>query len=135
MYGTLTLYGLTFQTTSISVNAQTSQSYNPRCRLNDPGLGSSAFARHYLRNHILFSLPRGTKMFQFPRFAPVLLVMSLQLIGFPHSEIFGSILVCKYPKLIAAYHVLLRLLKPRHPPFALAFFFSYDEIAYTIINK
>ena len=30
-------------------------------------LGSSAFARHYLRNHWLFSLPRGTKMFQFPR--------------------------------------------------------------------
>ena len=30
------------------------------------GLGSSAFARHYLRNHWLFSLPQGTKMFQFP---------------------------------------------------------------------
>ena len=28
-------------------------------------LGSSAFARHYLRNHWLFSLPQGTKMFQF----------------------------------------------------------------------
>src|SRR5690606_22781561 len=28
-------------------------------------------------------------------------------------------LVCSSPKLIAAYHVLLRLLSPRHPPYAL----------------
>ena len=41
--------------------------------------------------------------------------------GLPHSEIFGSILVCKYPKLIAAYHVLLRLQEPRHPPYALIY--------------
>ena len=33
------------------------------------GLGSSPFARHYLGNHYLFSLPAGTKMFQFPAFA------------------------------------------------------------------
>ena len=36
---------------------------------NAVGLGSSAFARHYSRNHSLFSLPWGTKMFQFPQFA------------------------------------------------------------------
>lgn len=35
------------------------------------GLGCSGFARHYYRNHWLFYLPRGTKMFQFPRFPPV----------------------------------------------------------------
>ena len=34
---------------------------------------------------------------------------SLQLVRLPHSEIFGLILICKYPKLIAAYHVLHRL--------------------------
>ena len=33
------------------------------------GLGSSPVARHYWGNHCLFSSPRGTKMFQFPRFA------------------------------------------------------------------
>ena len=33
----------------------------------------------------------------------------LQIIRFPHSEILGSILICKFPKLIAAYHVLHRL--------------------------
>ncbi len=40
-------------------------------------------------------------------------------VGFPHSEIFGSKPVRGSPKLIAAYHVLLRLLAPRHPPNAL----------------
>jgi hypothetical protein len=40
--------------------------------------------------------------------------------GFPHSEISGSTPVCGSPKLIAACHVLHRLLAPRHPPYALS---------------
>jgi hypothetical protein len=40
--------------------------------------------------------------------------------GFPHSEISGSKPACGSPKLIAACHVLLRLLLPRHPPCALS---------------
>ncbi len=39
--------------------------------------------------------------------------------GLPHSEIHGSKLVRSSPWLIAAYHVLHRLLPPRHPPNAL----------------
>ena len=39
--------------------------------------------------------------------------------GFPHSEISGSMDICPSPKLIAAYHVFLRPLVPRHPPCAL----------------
>ena len=38
---------------------------------------------------------------------------------FPPSEISGSLAMCAYPKLIAAYHVLHRLLMPRHSPCAL----------------
>ena len=38
---------------------------------------------------------------------------------FPHSEICGSKLICSSPQLIAACHVLLRLLMPRHSPYAL----------------
>ena len=38
---------------------------------------------------------------------------------FPHSEISGLSLICSSPKLIAACHVLLRLLMPRHSPCAL----------------
>ena len=40
--------------------------------------------------------------------------------GFPHSDISGSMDICSSPKLFAAYHVLHRLLVPRHPPCALS---------------
>ncbi len=40
-------------------------------------------------------------------------------IGFPHSEIHGSKVMCTSPWLFAAYHVFHRLLVPRHPPCAL----------------
>ena len=40
--------------------------------------------------------------------------------GFPHSDIAGyKRSFDSSPTLFAAYHVLLRLLLPRHPPFAL----------------
>ena len=39
--------------------------------------------------------------------------------GLPHSEIHGSKLVSSSPKLFAGFHVLHRLLLPRHPPNAL----------------
>ena len=72
----------------------------------------------------LFSLPAGTKMFQFPAFASLLtaVIAALQAAGLSHSEIRGSRDICSYPRLIAAYHVLHRLREPRHPPDALAFF-------------
>ena len=40
--------------------------------------------------------------------------------GFPHSDTPGSKSVCDSPRLIAAYHVLHRLLVPRHPPCTLS---------------
>ena len=123
LYGSFTLYGLPVQARSSSDFHQIARSYNPRRRRNDSGLGCSAFARHYLRNHILFSLPIGTKMFQFPTFALYITVTGLQPVGLPHSDISGSKVVCTSPKLFAAYHVLLSLLEPRHPPFALLFLF------------
>ena len=72
----------------------------------------------------LFSLPPGTKMFQFPGFAsvPRARIITLQVTGLSHSEISGSRAICAYPKLIAAYHVLHRLREPRHPPDALTCF-------------
>ena len=47
------------------------------------------------------------------------MITSFALVGFPHSEICGSVPICGYPQLIAACHVLLRLLMPRHSPYAL----------------
>ncbi len=45
--------------------------------------------------------------------------------GLGYSEIRGSKVICTYPQLIAAYHVLHRLREPRHPPCALTYFLSY----------
>ena len=47
------------------------------------------------------------------------IVTELFSAGFPHSDICGSQDMCSLPQLFAAYHVLLRLLVPRHPPYAL----------------
>ena len=63
-------------------------------------------------------------MFQFPGFPSAHYVFmyrytDITLYEFPHSEIFGLKVACTSPKLIAAYHVLHRLLAPRHPPYAL----------------
>ena len=49
-------------------------------------------------------------------------IIVLQTIGLSHSEITGSKVICTYPVLIAAYHVLHRLREPRHPPCALNYF-------------
>ena len=46
-------------------------------------------------------------------------VVRLQRTGLPHSDTTGSIDICSSPALFAACHVLLRLLEPRHPPYAL----------------
>ena len=63
-------------------------------------------------------------MFQFRRFPTYTYLIQCTLTeycsaGFPHSEISGSTVICTSPKLIAAYHVLHRLLMPRHSPCAL----------------
>ena len=44
---------------------------------------------------------------------------SLTAVGLSHSDICGSKIICIYPQLFAAYHVLHRLQEPRHPPYAL----------------
>ena len=63
-------------------------------------------------------------MFQFRRFPTYAYLIQRRLLeycssGFPHSEIPGSMDICSSPRLIAACHVLHRLLMPRHSPCAL----------------
>ena len=73
---------------------------------------------------MFLSFPPPTKMFQFRGLAHFR-VLGLLPAGLSHSEILGSILVCKSPRLIAAYHVFLRLQEPRHPPYALYYFLTF----------
>src|SRR6266542_4129679 len=63
--------------------------------------------------------------------------------GFPHSDIPGSKTVCVSPRLIAAYHVLHRLLVPRHPPCTLSSLTGFSKVlqlcipsvSYSIVNE
>ena len=48
-----------------------------------------------------------------------LMVTGVCPVGFPHSDIHGSMPACGSPWLFAAYHVLRRQSVPRHPPCAL----------------
>ena len=94
----------------------------PRSRRNGSGLGSSAFARHYSRNHYCFLFLCLLRCFSSAGSPPNSRMSGLQPDGLPHSEIRESSLICSYSRLIAACHVLLRLQEPWHPPCALGYF-------------
>ena len=96
--------------------------YNPRNR--SPWFRLIRFRSPLLAESRLLSLPPGTEMFHFPGLTLLTLCIQMRVLllhrrGFPHSDISGSAPVCGSPKLFAAYHVLHRLLAPRHPPYAL----------------
>ena len=107
---------------------------SPALRRTDPSTPPHAsvlgfrlfpFRSPLLRESNFLSLPRGTEMSHFPPLASFRLCIQrtmtgLPPVGFPHSDIPGSKTVCVSPRLIAAYHVLHRLLVPRHPPCTLS---------------
>jgi hypothetical protein len=73
----------------------------------------------------LIYFPPGTEMVHFPGLTRTRLCIQRAVTWFyqdrfPYSEIPGSKPACGSPRLIAACHVLLRLLVPRHPPYALS---------------
>ena len=104
----------------------------PRTALcNVSGLGSCAFARHYLRNHFCFLFLRVLRCFSSPGSLRSLNGDTIARAGLPHSEIRESMSICLSSRLIAAYHVLLRLQEPRHPSCALfSFLFSFRRRIY-----
>ena len=99
------------------------------------GLGSCAFARHYLRNHFCFLFLRVLRCFSSPG-SPHHSMVSTNVDGLPHSEIRASRDICSSARLIAACHVLLRLREPRHPSCALLSFpfFSRKSSLFTLFG-
>ena len=78
-------------------------------------------------------------MFQFTTFPFLKLCIYLRMTelfsaGFPHSDICGSIVICTSPQLFAAYHVLHRLLMPRHSPCALCSL-TFTRLLYLITSS
>ena len=80
---------------------------------------------------VYFLFLRVLRCFSSPRWPLHKQMSCLQHDGLSHSEIGGSKVICTYPPLIAAYHVLRRLCEPRHPPFALFCFISYAHGRHT----
>src|SRR5580658_4722861 len=90
-----------------------------------PRFGLFRFRSPLLSESQLIYFPPGTEMVHFPGLARTRLCIQRAVIwfcqiGFPHSDTPGSRPVCGFPGLFAAYHVLHRLLAPRHPPYALS---------------
>ena len=121
----ITFYGPAFQQVHLASGLITllTRSYNPEVQA--PRFGLFRFRSPLLSESQLIYFPPGTEMVHFPGLARTRLyiqraVIWFYQIGFPHSDIPGSRPVCGFPGLFAAYHVLHRLLVPRHPPYALS---------------
>ena len=80
----------------------------PRARLNAPGLGCSAFARHYLRNHCCFLFLRVLRCFSSPR-SPLILGNTSSRYWVPP---FGNPRINGYLRLPGAYRSLSRPSSP-----------------------
>ena len=120
-YGAITLCGAAFQAASPRLRPSASAVLQPRGRPKTAPVWAHPLSLATTRGIIgLFSLPAGTKMFQFPAFAsPRHRGDTGKAGGLSHSETRGSKATCAYPRIIAACHVLHRLREPRHPPCAL----------------
>ena len=86
----------------------------------------------------LFSFPVGTEMFHFPTFPPAALCVQAEVAGHDSGifrvSLFGDpriSLVTSSPGLIAGSYVLLRLLVPRYPPYALCSL-TLNAFAFTV---
>ena len=123
VYGSFTLFAWLFQNHSTIFLNTFRWSATPKNK--SFGLASFPFARRYLGNRCFFLLLGLLRCFSSPRF--------LILRYFIHTAVpahyyrwvppFGNLRfitdICSLPQLIAACHVLHRLLVPRHPPYAL----------------
>src|SRR5580693_1588686 len=120
-----TFFGPAFQRVRLASGLITllMRSYNPGVQA--PRFGLFRFRSPLLSESQLIYFPPGTEMVHFPGLTRTRLCIQRAVtwfyqIGFPHSEIPGSKPACGSPRLIAACHVLHRLLVPRHPPYALS---------------
>ena len=121
-----------FPERSVRDSSAVAWSYYPAAALPQRRFGLFPVRSPLLGASLLFSLPAGTKMFQFPALASSTWsrMYVLHTYRLSHSEIPGSRVICTYPGLIAAYHVLHRLCEPRHPPCALLYFVLYNGLRY-----
>ena len=96
-------------------------------------MGSFHFARRYFGNRCFFLFLRLLRCFSSPGSPHMTMYSSyvdVKTPGFPIRKSMDIMPVCGSPWLIAAYHVLHRLLAPRHPPCALISLISLFGVFY-----
>ena len=125
-YGGFTLYAQASQLVPLSNHGSRMTVLQPRM-LESTRFGLVPFRSPLLWESLLISLPSGTEMFHFPELAPLSLCIqqkgdrALPRTGFPIRKSPDQSLFDGSPKHIAVFHVLHRLLAPRHPPDALTY--------------
>ena len=130
-YGAFTLFDRLSQNRSAIMKIYHSAGY-PHAALQ-PQLnwfGLFRFRSPLLSESLLISFPGLLRWFSSPSVTSVPYFIQISddgiaSVGLPHSAIQGSQDMCSSPWLIAAYHGLLRLAAPRHPPYT---YYSLDHI-------
>ena len=139
-YGTLTLYRLPSQTIQVTF-IEIIQVLLPRTCRNMHGLGCSAFARHYSRNHSCFLLLRLLRCFSSAGLPPFLDI-HMNMDGLPHSDIRGSAPLAGprgFSQLVTSFFASGSLGIPRTPLFTYsshihAFCLAYMQPFLPLIN-
>ena len=108
-YETVTLYGRSFQNVPLTEPSPPSWSYNPvKAETSTVWALPRSLATTKGITFVFFSY--GYLDVSVPLVSLLLSRMTgLQPAGLSHSEICGSTVICTFPQLIAAYHVLHRL--------------------------
>ena len=116
-YGSFTLWGAAFHPLHLTVRIPYRSPTTPGSKL--PGLGSSVFARHYLRNHARFLLLRLLRCFTSAGIANFVLPSPLKglqtkTIVYYHNQVipFGNLRIKVYLPLPEAYRSLSRPSSP-----------------------
>ena len=106
-YGALTLSGRPSQDRSVRFSGSRVQSVTPGC--THPGLGSSAFARRYLRNRVFFLFLRVLRCFSSPGSLHAAMCLLHDTMGLPWwVSPFGYLRIIAYLRLPEAFRSLLR---------------------------
>ena len=108
-YGAITLFCRTFQNVPLSIRVSCHGPATPACK--QAGLDSSAFARHYLRNHCCFLFLRLLRCFTSPGFALMRYFIHTPMTGHYSRRVFpfGHLRIKACLQLPEAYRSL-----PRH---------------------
>ena len=138
-YGTFTLYGLSFPAAHSAILRESLYRSSTPGDISITRFGLIRFRSPLLTESLFDFFSCWYLDVSVPNVCPRYTMYScnddqmFSLAGFPHSDICGSMAICASPQLFAAYHVLHRLLVPRHSPYALSSLTSKMSICFALL--